>query len=211
MSGHNILVFCAHSDDEAVGMGGTIAKYVAEGKEIIKVVFSYGESSHPHFKEEVVIKRRVDETERASRFIGIKKTAFLGMKDTKVTEELNKRGLDVVKSIIKRYDPERIFVPSSQDPHPDHQAVHRAVLHAVDSMKKDYHVFAYEVWNIVKEQHPFIYVDVTPYFKRKLDYIRLFRSQWQYMYALWLPVNIRSIAYGLKANCRYAERFYKIR
>ena len=32
----NILIFCAHSDDEAIGMGGTIAKYVAEKKKVYK-------------------------------------------------------------------------------------------------------------------------------------------------------------------------------
>ncbi len=199
------------ADDEAIGMGGTIAKYVSDGKSIIKVVFSYGESSHPHFKEEVVIKNRVDETQAAADFIGIKKTTFLGMKDTKVTEEINKKGLEIVTDIIKRYNPEKIFIPSAQDPHPDHQAVNRAVLHAVDIMKKDYHVFAYEVWNVIKEQHPFIYVDVTKYFNKKLNYIKMFKSQWQYMYVLWLPAYARAIAYGMKADCRFAERFYKLR
>lgn len=207
-----ILIFCAHSDDEAVGMGGTIAKYVAEGKDVIKVVFSFGESSHPHFQESVVIRKRVKETEHASQFLGMRRTIFLGMKDTKVAQDLTKkRGRAVLKTIIEDYKPEKIFIPSEQDPHPDHQAVHRIVLEVVDSLRKKYDVYAFEVWNVVKEQHPFMYVDITPYFKKKLDYIRFFRSQWQYMYALIIPVHIRSRVYGSKAGCKYAERFYKIR
>ena len=83
-----ILIFCAHSDDEAVGMAGTILKYVEEGKEIIKIVFSFGESSHPHFKEEVVIDKRVSESKEASKFIGIKETIFLGLPDTKVKQNI---------------------------------------------------------------------------------------------------------------------------
>jgi len=206
-----ILVFCAHSDDEAVGMAGTIAKYVDEGKDVVKVVFSYGESSHPHFQERIVKRKRVKETDKASYFLGIKETIFLGMKDTRVAEDIKRNGIERVKEIIKKYNPEKIYLPSKQDPHPDHQAVHRAVLEAVDSMRKRYHVFAYEVWNIVKEPHPFKYVDITPYFKKKLEYIKSFKSQWQYMYALLLPVHIRSRFYGRKNHCRYAERFYKVR
>lgn len=207
----NILVFCAHSDDEAVGMAGTIAKYVAEYKNVIKVIFSYGESSHPHFQERILKKRRIRETRHAGNFLGIKDSVFLGMHDTRVTEDVERRGIKGIKRIINTYKPEKIFIPSAKDPHPDHQAVHNAVLEAVDSLNQGYHVFAYEVWNVVKEQHPFIYIDITPYFKQKLEYIRFFRSQWQYMYLLWLPVHIRSMVYGVKHGCRYAERFYKIR
>lgn len=207
----NILVFCAHSDDESVGMGATIAKYVDEGKNVIKIVFSYGESSHPHFQEEIVKKNRVKETEKAGEFLGIKETKFLGMRDTKVQQDIESQGIGEIKKIIDRYKPEKVYIPSAQDPHPDHRAVHKAVLEAVDSLRRRYHVFAYEVWNVIKEEHPFIYVDITPYFKKKLEYIRFFRSQWQYMYALWLPVHIRSMVYGYRNNCRYAERFYKLR
>ncbi len=207
-----ILIFCAHSDDEAVGMAGTIAKYVAEGKEVVKVVFSFGESSHPHFQESVVIRKRVKETDQASQFLGMNRTVFLGMKDTKVAQDLTKkRGKAIIKRIIDEYKPERIYVPSGQDPHPDHQAVNRIVLEVVDGLRKKYDVYAFEVWNVIKEQHPFVFVDITPYFGKKLDYMGFFRSQWQYMYALMLPVHIRSRIYGGKAGCKYAERFYKLR
>ncbi|MEK6845367.1 MAG: PIG-L family deacetylase, partial [Nanoarchaeota archaeon] len=40
-----VVVFGAHSDDFVIGAGGTIAKYQQEGKKILAVVFSYGESS----------------------------------------------------------------------------------------------------------------------------------------------------------------------
>lgn len=199
------------ADDEAVGMAGTIAKYVEEGKDVIKVVFSYGESSHPHFQEKIVKKNRVKETSKASSFLGIKETKFLGMRDTKVTEDISEKGIAGIVDIIKKYNPEKIYIPSGQDPHPDHRAVHSAVLEAVDGSRKRYHVFAYEVWNVMREQHPFVYVDITPYFRKKLEYIRFFKSQWQYMYALWLPVHVRSMVYGYRTGCRYAERFYKLR
>jgi LmbE family N-acetylglucosaminyl deacetylase len=207
-----ILIFCAHSDDEAVGMGGTIAKYVDEGKKIIKIVFSYGESSHPHFKEHVVKKKRTKETDDANEFLGIDEVIFLGLKDTKVKEEVEEQGTkDRIKELIREHNPERIFLPSIMDPHPDHRAVNKTVLEAVDEIKKKYNVFAFEVWNVVKETNPVYYVDITPYFKKKIEFMKKFRSQWLYMYLLLIPVHLRSRQYGRKHGCKYAEKFYKLR
>lgn len=208
----NILIFCGHSDDEAIGMGGTIAKYVAEKKKVIKVVFSHGEKSIPHFKESIVKRKRTKETDQASAFIGIKKTFCLGLEDTKLKSEVEKEGVkEKVKEIIIRYKPEKIYVPSAMDPHPDHQAVNSCIIEIVSMIPKHYPVYAYEVWNIVKEVHPRLYIDVSNVFGIKLKYIRMFKSQWMYMFTLLIPAILRSLYYGQKNHCLYAERFYKLR
>jgi len=193
-------------------MGGTIAKYVDEGKRIIKVVFSYGESSHPHFKEYIVKRKRTKETDEAHNLLGIEKVIFLGLKDTKVKEDVEKQDTKAeVKKLIRKYKPEKIFIPSIIDPHPDHKAVNRTVLKSVDEIKKDYPVYAFEVWNIIEENKPVLYVDITPFFKKKIEFMKTFRSQWFYMYALLIPVYFRSRQYGYKHGCKYAEKFYKLR
>jgi LmbE family N-acetylglucosaminyl deacetylase len=207
-----ILIFCAHSDDEAVGMGGTIANYASEGKEIIKAVFSYGESSHPHFKEAIVISKRINETEKASKYIGISKTIFFGLRDTKLKIDIKRsNAYDMIRKLIKEHKPVKIFVPSVSDPHPDHQAANKAVLKVVDSFKKKYPVYEYVVWNVIESQRPMVFVDITKFYKKKLRYMKYFSSQWQYIYALWLPVHIRSRQYGKKHGCKFAEKFYKVR
>ncbi|HII15775.1 MAG TPA: PIG-L family deacetylase [Nanoarchaeota archaeon] len=212
MKEHNILIFCAHSDDEAIGMGGTIARYAAEGKKVIKVVFSFGESSLPHFQEHVVISRRLEETELASRSIGIAKTIFWGMRDTKVKEDAEKiNAVGKVRQQLNEYRPEKVFVTSAIDPHPDHRAVNNAVLKAVDGMRKKYPVYEFEVWNVIRENKPVMYVDITQFYKKKKSYMSLFESQWQWIYALLIPAYIRTRLYGMKAGCKYAEKFYKVR
>ncbi len=207
----NILVFCAHSDDEAIGMGGTIAKYVAEKKKVIKIVFSHGEKSIPHLQERVVKKARHKETDEASEFIGIAVNKNLGLKDTRLKQEIERPGVaKKVTEIITLYDPERIYVPSQLDPHPDHQAVNIIVLDVVKKLTKHYPVYAFEVWNIVKETHPRLYIDISEYMDTKMTYIKMFKSQWMYMVTLFLPAFFRSFYYGRKNNCKYAERFYKL-
>jgi N-acetylglucosamine malate deacetylase 1 len=203
---------CPFSDDEAIGMGGTIAKYVKEGKNVIKVVYSPGEKSIPHFQEDVVKKQRYRETDKASRYIGIKENKNLGLKDTQLKSEIHRPFVAKrIKEMIEHYKPEKIYVPSILDPHPDHQAVNESVVAVIDTIKKHYLVYAFEVWNIVNETHPQVYIDITPYIKVKLEYIKMFKSQWHFMYTLYFPALLRSLYYGRYNNCRYAERFYKLR
>ena len=200
------------ADDEAVGMGGTIAKYANEGFKIIKAVFSYGESSHPHFQEAVMISKRIEETEKASKFIGIDKTVFFGLRDTKVKADVHtSNAMQMIKDLIKEYKPIKIYIPSAIDPHPDHQAVNKAVLHTVDCFRKKYPVYEFEVWNILQGNKPMLFEDITNFYKKKLKYMKYFTSQWQYMYMLWLPVYFRSRQYGKKHGCKLAEKFYKVR
>ncbi len=210
----NILIFCAHGDDESIAMGATIAKYAAEGKNIIVVIFSYGEESLPHLKPEYVKETRLKEIEQASKVLGAQNIIFLGLPDAKLKEHENSRKIIAkVKNIIRRYNPEKIFTHSETDPHHpgDHKAVHRIVTKAVDGMKKEYDLFTFEVWNIIPENKPVMYVDVSKYFKTKIKAIRLFKSQWFSVLLTIIPVYIRAIKYGLKAKCKYAEKFYKIR
>ena len=55
-----IMVFAAHPDDEVIGAGGTIAKYAREGRQVVSVIFSYGEGSDPASEPENIIQKRVN-------------------------------------------------------------------------------------------------------------------------------------------------------
>jgi len=210
----NILIFCAHSDDESLGMGGTIAKYVAEGKKVIVVIFSYGEASLPHLKPEYVKEIRLKEIEEASKLLGTQEAIFLGLPDAKLKEyEGNREVITKVRKIIRKYNPEKIFTHSQTDPHHpgDHKAVHNIVTKAVKGIKKEYDLFNFEVWNIFPENRPVMYVDISKYFKKKIKAISIFKSQWFSILLTIIPIYIRAKKFGLKAGYKYAEKFYKIR
>ena len=210
----NILIFCAHSDDEAVGMGGTIAKFVDSGKEIVKVVFSFGEKSHPHLKEKVIASARVEESIEASEFLGIKETIFLGLDELKFDEEIKKFNIkEKIIKIIEKYNPERIYTPSEMDLHPmkNHEAVYRLINAILGKMQKKYPLYAFEVWDVSKANKPYVYEDISKYYKKKIAYMKSFSSQWLSMYGLMPSVFLRAKKYGRAIGVKYAERFYKIR
>lgn len=209
-----ILVCCAHADDETIGMGATIAKYASEGKDVVIIIFSFGENSSPWLKGEAVILDRKKEAKAIGDFLGAKETVFMGLKDTKLNEEIKDPKIkDILKKVFLRFKPCRVFTHSAEDPHPDHKAINELVVKTIEEHDKDnkINVYAFEVWNVVNELHPAIYVDVSKTFSKKIEAMKKFKSQKVFIYTLLAPVYIRAIIAGRHNHCRFAEKFYKVR
>lgn len=204
----SILVICAHSDDHILGVGGTMAKYAKEDGEVNTVIVYYGEGSHPWLKRKVTVEMRVKEAQKADKVIGGSGVVFLGLKGD-FSEEIKK----TVRKIIREKMPTKIFTHASDDPHPEHRVVLDTVLGSIDKrMACD--VYSFDIWNPLdfrKREHPKMYVDITNTFKIKLDALRCFKSQWLAMMVLMWNVYASAILNGWKNNCKYAEKFYKVR
>ncbi|MBS3159902.1 PIG-L family deacetylase [Candidatus Woesearchaeota archaeon] len=209
-----ILVFVAHSDDEVIGMGGTILKYIQEKKDIVTVLVSNGEKSSPWLKKDLLVKERIKETEDIEKFLGIKKTLFLDYKDTKLKEELDTPEAEKkIEAIIKEFKPKKIFTHSSFDAHLDHRAVNKIVMKVLDKIDKKNRInlYSFEIWNVIEETNPRIYVDISSTFKKKLQAIKKFKSQKIYTYILLIPTIYKAFILGMLNKCRFAERFYRLR
>lgn len=207
----NIICIVAHPDDEIVGMGGTILKYLDEGQKVVTIIFSYGQKSHPHLKEKVITKIRVVETKRLDVELD-RQSIFLGLTEGSIKDEAEKLGVnEKLAKIIRKYRPKKVFTHTAGDPHRDHKAVNRIVTEVLEKIKYKGELLTFEVWNITDENLPKIYVDVTPYFRKKIELTRTYESQKHFIYPLLLPIILRAWMYGRKNRCRYAERFYKIK
>ncbi|AJF63107.1 MAG: hypothetical protein QT11_C0001G0982 [archaeon GW2011_AR20] len=179
---------------------------------IIKVIFSAGQKSHPHYKEDIIINKRIQETERISWRFGINQNIYFGLQDNKLKEEIKEKNIkERIRRILKKHHAKKIFINSPMDPHPDHRAVNEAVLNVVDDLNYKADIYEYEVWNIINDNKPVVYTDITPYFGAKVAMMKFFKSQWAFMYPLIIAVYFRARFYGFKNNCRYAEKFYKIK
>lgn len=212
MKKDNILCIVAHSDDQIFGLGGTLAKYALEGKNVISLILLYGEKSEPWLKEDYLIKTRIKESQKIDKYLGIKETIFLGIKEKDYKKLDDKKTKNKIKEIILKYKPIKIFT-HALDTHPAHRLVHKIVLEIFDSLKLKSSLYIFSVWSLidVNKNLPRLYIDITFTFKKKIKAIKKFKSQ-LYSIILLLPtVHIKARLNGIKNNCKYAEMFHKIR
>jgi len=215
MAKESIIVFCAHNDDHLIGAGGALAKYAKQGKDISVVIFSYGEGSHFWLKKKVTIEMRVNESKKADKIVGIKNTAYLGLKEGKFPEEVKKKKIEnKIKSLILKNKSTKIFTHSIDDPHPDHRAVYNIITNIVDKLNYKGELYSFEIWNPVnlrKRGKPKLVVDTSKTFHKKIKAIKTHKSQKVSIISLLWNIYRKDFFNGLSNNCRYAEVFYKIK
>lgn len=221
----NILVMCAHSDDQIIGPGGTMAKYAREGYNVHTIIFSYGEMSHPHMKKSYMAKVRVEESRAADKIIGGKGVLFLGLKDGAIKKDYQKKKMHKkLMNLLLKFSPEMIFTHSRDDLLPDHRFVREAVLKAYDELHKKKkltsEVYSFDIsnlWNILKRNKTKLVVDISKTFQYKTRALSEFKSQINFfshtitVNLLFLSVYYRAYINGIKYKCRRAEIFYKLR
>ena len=167
-----ILVLCSHNDDGVIGAGGTLAKYAAEGKQVLTVIFSYGEQSLPQLKPEVVKERRIREMIQSDKILGGGGITYLGLREGHFEEDaVERNATGKIKYILKKYKPTKVFTHSIDDPHPDHRACYKISWNILEGMP-DLEVYTFDVWNILNIKHrnmPKMVCDITKTMNQKMN------------------------------------------
>jgi len=144
-----LLVVFAHPDDESMGMGGTLAKYSAEGVETYCVSATRGERGWFGPKEQnpglsALGGLRTKELENAVKELGMKGLYFLDYIDGNVDKADYTEAIGKIVTHIRRIKPHVIvtFPPDGNYGHPDHIAVGQftsaAIVCAADSTYVDH-------------------------------------------------------------------------
>jgi len=214
MSNKNgVLIICAHSDDQILGCGGTIAKYAKKGVPVYTVILSYGEKSHPHLKEKFVIKTRVKEAQEANKVVNGEQVFFLGLAEGKFEESFNETNAsNKLKNIIYLHNISKIFTHSSIDIHIDHQATHKLIKDLTKNINVE--LYSFTVWNFFKNKSNtnkdfFLVVDTSTTFKQKIKSLSKFKSQKMQMSLPYIQCYINDFFNGLKYGYKFAEVFIK--
>jgi LmbE family N-acetylglucosaminyl deacetylase len=120
----NILIFSAHADDH-IACAGTVFKLVDSGCVPYEIVLTDSEEG-PDMrkvgekqKTDSVARLRKAELSKASEFLGVKETYFLGQSDLGLN--YSKELLMQTVQIIRVVKPEIGFIMNSYDWHPDHR------------------------------------------------------------------------------------------
>lgn len=156
-----ILVFAPHPDDEILGVGGTIAKNIAEGNDVYVCIVTKGQP--PLFKDPVRCEKNQEDAIECHNFLGIKNTFFLDFPaaDLESVKRFTLNGR--ISDVIREIQPEEVYIPHIGDMQKDHQIVVDACMVA---LRPKYYpqikrILAYETmsetdWNLPNVSNAFI-------------------------------------------------------
>jgi len=220
-----ILVIVAHPDDAEFGCGGSVARWVGEGREVCYCILTSGNrgSDDPAMTSERLAVVREAEQRAAARALGVKDVVFLGYPDGEL-EDTREARRDVVRA-IRRFRPDRVVTQNpfpSLNPytgHRDHRHAGRLALDAVYPYARDRLHFSEllaEGWEPHKVRTVYLMghaeadtvVDITGTMEQKLAALRCHASQVMKDFAgVEARVRERAVEVGKPHGYTYAEAF----
>lgn len=132
-----VLVVAAHADDLEYNIGGTVARFVAEGHDVYRAAVT--DSCRGTFDPEMTVERMAEigiaEAEAAGQVLGLRDNFFLGFPDSMLTDvhaaEIRERLMRIVRrlkvDVLVTWDPW-----ASRDDHPDHVVAGRCARWATE-------------------------------------------------------------------------------
>lgn len=179
-----VLVIAPHPDDEVLGCGGVIAKYLDEGHEVYVGIVT--KECEPLFTEEMDVENKRCSL-NAHKVLGITDTFFLNLPAAMLESVPRYQLNSSIDKLIKDIRPEEVYIPHRGDMHLDHKMIADACMVALRP-RFDYsvkRVYAYETlseteWDIPNTTNAFIpnvYVDITQYINKKLEAMNEYKSQ----------------------------------
>jgi bacillithiol biosynthesis deacetylase BshB1 len=176
----DLLVFGPHPDDLEIGLGGTVARHVAEGHSVGLCDLTEGEMS----SNGTVAERRA-EAAAAARVLGAAWRENLRWPDGDIAATPG--AIRSAVDLIRRHRPRAIAIPYWDDRHPDHVAASQVLrLAAFKSRLRGYATDA-DPWSpdwicyyfINDSVTPSFVVDVSAHYEKKREALACHRTQFQ--------------------------------
>jgi len=201
-----ILILAPHTDDGELGCGGSIAKFVEEGKEVYYAAFSVAEESVPEGFPKNVLEV---ELMKATKILGVPKENVLiyGYK-VRTFSYHRQEILDDLLKLKHEIRPDLIFLPSLNDLHQDH----KTLAEEGRRMFKRNTILGYEEpWNNIS----FDTISFVPleerHIQKKIDALLCYETQRYRKYLNEEFIRGLAKARGTQIEKEYAEAFEVIR
>jgi len=222
-----VLVAVAHPDDAEFGCGGTVARWVKEGKEVAYLIVTNGDkgSEARRITSERLAKIRAQEQLNAAQALGVERVEFLGCPDGELedTREVRRK----VTAQIRRLRPDLIVTqnpnrtPNLYASHRDHRITGGVVLDCVYPLARDHLSFpellaqglephkVREVY-LIGGEDPDVVVDISDTLELKLKALACHVSQMGDFSRVEARVRERAAQLGKPKGYSYAEAFRRI-
>lgn len=180
-----VLVVAAHTDDEALGCAGTIARHVAEGDSVYAVFMADGVTSRTE-SSQADYARRMQAAENARVILGIKEYYYLNLPDNRMDSIPLIDVIQKLELITDKVKPNIIYTHHHGDLNVDHRITHQAVMTACRPLPESCvrAIYAFEVMSSTEwatpTQEPFLpnyFVDISKYLNIKRDALNAYHVE----------------------------------
>ena len=201
-----ILILAPHTDDGELGCGGSIARFIEEGKNVFYAAFSTAEESvEPGLSNNIL----EIEVKAATKKLGIKReNLFIYRNEVRKLNYIRQEILEELIKLKKKVDPDIIFMPSINDIHQDHSTVAKEGLRAF----KDRTILGYElIWNNITFNTSTFIILQHNHVQSKVDALQEYTSQKDKAYMSQDFIFSLAKSRGVQIGKEYAECFEVIR
>ena len=186
-----VLVLAPHADDETLGMGGTIRRFVDQGRRVVVAVLTgHGDKKHPIWSEEVWDTIRA-ECREACAELGVTELYFRELPAACLDYAPGWSINNVISDLVKEVQPEELYIPFPYDLHRDHGAIAygagvaaRPYTKSSSTIKR---VLAYETLSETHLAYPYmapafqpnVFINISETLDHKLAAMQRYKSQLQ--------------------------------
>lgn len=221
-----VLVVGAHPDDPEFGCGGSVARWVRDGRPVTYVVMTRGDkgSHDPTMTAERLMAIREAEQRAAAAVLGVSDVRFLDCLDGEIapTLEVRRQLVRIIREVkpgtVVTHDPTLVLPREGFVNHPDHRATGTAVIDACFPAAELHLAFPEQLaegltlhkvteilfWSTGDPTH---FVDIGETFDQKIRAIAEHTSQISDVARLAERMRERGRTLGQAQNMEYAEGF----
>lgn len=190
--GRRVLVLAPHPDDESIGCGGTLRKYIDSGAQVFVVVLTDGRLGNPMLRklpvhdqsraalEDALVARRKQEALAAFEVLGIRENVFLNTHDGQLDEEVAATSQRIAV-LINDWKPDIVALPFLTDRHADHFATNRCFIEATKLLASPQSdallCLGYEIWSPIYSN---LLIDISTHMQHKRNAVHCYQSQLEF-------------------------------
>jgi LmbE family N-acetylglucosaminyl deacetylase len=204
-----ILLLSPHTDDVELGCGGSVAKFIERGDDILWLAFSVAEDSLPEGMPKDTLAREFEKV--VQRYgLGEEQREILDFR----VRHMGEHRQDVLEHLVRvrsRFRPDIVIGPSVHDYHQDHQVVANEMIRAFKSSAS---IICYELpWNNVRFDSQMFVTLEERHIEKKWEALQEYRSQMINRRGYFEREFIFGMArmHGVQCSNQFAEAFEVIR
>jgi LmbE family N-acetylglucosaminyl deacetylase len=175
MNKTKVLVVAVHPDDETIGCGGTILKHISNGDEVSCLFVTNGNT---------VQKETIPKLKKA---YGLTNAFQCNLPEIILSDLSLKEIIDSISIIIKKYQPNVLYLPNRSDPHSDHRITFDAFQSIIKTFRFPF-IKKVMMLEVISETDfapalnenmfiPHVFVNISEYFEKKMEILKIFESE----------------------------------